>query len=43
MYIYMYIYIYICGEDLYWLRSFNAESNESDVGETNYKNVLVLP
>ena len=28
-----YIYIYTCGVDVYWLRSFNAESNESAVGQ----------
>ena len=38
----MYLYIYTCGEDCYWLRSFNTESNESAVGETK-QNVLVGP
>ena len=35
------MYTSVCGEDFYWLRSFNAESNESAVGETIKENVLV--
>ena len=32
-----------CGEDFYWLRRFNAEINESAVGEKQKKNVRVGP
>ena len=33
IYIYICMYICTCGEDFYWLRGFNAESNENAVGE----------
>ena len=42
VHIFMYIYMYICGEDFSLLRTFNAESNESDVGE-ELKNAFVGP
>ena len=47
MYIYpkviSHAYIYVCGEDFYWLMSFNAESNESGVGKQIKQIVRVGP
>ena len=39
----MYVYVQMCGEDFYWLWSFNAEGNESAVGDKNKRNASVGP